>query len=80
MPFTKVRGGYISNHHKKAWIVIRAIDSERERIINDMNNAKELSEKYRKEAKIYDVNRRILVGSILQLAKTRTHYCIRSNY
>lgn len=34
-----------------------------------MNNAKELSEKYRKEAEIYDVTQRILASSILQLAK-----------
>ncbi|ADC48807.1 hypothetical protein BpOF4_03705 [Alkalihalophilus pseudofirmus OF4] len=43
------------------------IDSER--ITKEMNNAKELSEKYRNEADIFDVTRRILAGSILQLAK-----------
>jgi hypothetical protein len=65
----KGQWGYISNHHKKSLDSDQVIDSEREQITNDMNNAKELSEKYRKEAEIYDVTRRILAGSILQLAK-----------
>ncbi|MGG6447671.1 hypothetical protein [Pseudobacillus badius] len=65
----KGQWGYISNHHKKSLDSDGMIDSERERITNDMNKAKELSEKYRKEAEIHDVTRRILAGSILQLAK-----------
>lgn len=59
--------GNIYNHHKKSMDSDGMIDSER--ITKEMNNAKELSEKYRKEAEIYDVTRRLLAGSILQLAK-----------
>ena len=65
----KGQWGFRSNHHKKSLNGDGVIDSERERITNDMNFARELSEKYRKEAEIYDVTRRILAGSILQIAK-----------